>query len=184
MRHQHAGLAISDFPLAHHQLWPRLDAASIALYNQGRLEMTAVNPITAFQVVLQMAHRITALLILVTIFCAAFISRRRLGARTILAKLSLVWVVLISLQVGLGAATIWTGKSADIATAHVAIGALSLMTGAMTILVSHRLMQVFRVTNPNVATQPGAAWGSKNSEPPRGRQPTIALGSARKESSA
>ena len=35
------------------------------------------------------------------------------------------------LQVGLGAATIWTSKAADIATAHVAVCALSLMTGAM-----------------------------------------------------
>ena len=41
-----------------------MDPASIAFYNQERMETTAVNPITAFQVALQMAHRITALLIL------------------------------------------------------------------------------------------------------------------------
>jgi hypothetical protein len=46
---------------------------------------------------------------------------------------------LIFSQAALGAATIWTNKSADIATAHVAVGALSLMTGAMTILVALRL---------------------------------------------
>jgi len=42
MRHQHAGLAISDFPLAHHKLWPSLDANSIAVYNSERVEIAAV----------------------------------------------------------------------------------------------------------------------------------------------
>ena len=37
---------------------------------------------------------------------------------------------------GLGAATVWTGKSADVATAHVASGALSLMTGAMLAIIA------------------------------------------------
>src|SRR4051812_46396363 len=41
MRHQHAGLAISDFPLAYHRLWPAMDPEAIALYNQQRLEATA-----------------------------------------------------------------------------------------------------------------------------------------------
>ena len=46
--------------------------------------------------------------------------------------------VVIALQFALGAATIWTGKSADIATAHVAVGALSLATGAMATLAAFR----------------------------------------------
>ena len=36
------------------------------------------------------------------------------------------------------AATIWTNKAADIATAHVALGALSLVIGAMVTLVTWR----------------------------------------------
>ena len=51
MRHQHAGLAIPDFPLAYGKLWPAMDAASVAHYNQQRMEVTAANPITAFQIV-------------------------------------------------------------------------------------------------------------------------------------
>ena len=43
-------------------------------------------------------------------------------------------------QAFLGAATIWTGKSADIATAHVACGALCLVTGGLTSIVSFRLL--------------------------------------------
>ena len=38
MRHQHAGLAIWDFPLAHGQFWPATDEASVAKYNNNRYE--------------------------------------------------------------------------------------------------------------------------------------------------
>jgi cytochrome c oxidase assembly protein subunit 15 len=48
MRHQHAGLAISDFPLAHGKIWPDTSPDAIARYNQERMEATNVNPITAF----------------------------------------------------------------------------------------------------------------------------------------
>ena len=39
MRHQHAGLAIWDFPLAHGQLWPSTSSSSVADYNKNRLEL-------------------------------------------------------------------------------------------------------------------------------------------------
>jgi heme A synthase len=45
---------------------------------------------------------------------------------------------MIVAQVFLGAATIWTGKKADIATAHVACGALSLAMGALISIISFR----------------------------------------------
>jgi cytochrome c oxidase assembly protein subunit 15 len=162
MRHQHAGLAISDFPLAHQQIWPAVDSPAIARYNQERLEVTAMNAITAFQVILQMIHRIVALLIVAAVLWAVTASKRRLGWKGPLTKLSLVWIALIFTQVALGAATIWTNKSADIATAHVAVGSLSLLTGAMLILIGQRcLKQVPVVTeafecSPSPAGSPGA----------------------------
>ena len=64
MRHQHAGLAIPDFPAAYGKIWPDTDAASILRYNQNRMEVFGYNPITAFQVELQMVHRLMALVIL------------------------------------------------------------------------------------------------------------------------
>src|SRR5205807_9986158 len=63
MRHQHAGLAIPDFPFAYGKVWPVMDPASVELYNQRRLEVVAVKPITAFQIELQMVHRIVAIII-------------------------------------------------------------------------------------------------------------------------
>jgi cytochrome c oxidase assembly protein subunit 15 len=147
MRHQHAGLAISDFPLAHQQIWPAMDPASIARYNQERLEIIAANPITAFQVALQMVHRLTALLILAAIGWALRATKRRLGWKAPLTKLALAWSCLIAAQAVLGAATIWSDKAADIATAHVAVGALSLMTGAMLVLMAQRSLEQVPVTS-------------------------------------
>src|SRR5437870_838479 len=140
MRHQHAGLSIPDFPAAYGRPWPALDAKSVARYNQDRVEVNAINPITAFQIVLQMAHRIVALAILLLVARAAWLANRRLGRQHSLAKVSGAWLGLIVGQLFLGAATVWTGKSADVATAHVAFGALSLMTGAMLAIISFRCL--------------------------------------------
>jgi cytochrome c oxidase assembly protein subunit 15 len=153
MRHQHAGLAIPDFPLAHGRIWPAMDAASIQNYNTRLVESTAANPITAFQVGLQMAHRLMALAILVCVGTVA----GRMGtpvsdpARTArdsqrpeletgapLRRLAFLWLGLIFMQIGLGAWTIWSNKAADVATAHVLVGALSLVTGVVGCLICFR----------------------------------------------
>jgi cytochrome c oxidase assembly protein subunit 15 len=146
MRHQHAGLAIPDFPLAYHKLWPATDAASVASYNEHRLEVHETNPITAFQIVLQMVHRLMAVLIFCAVTFCAWSTRRRLGARHPLSKLSLTWLGLIFMQILVGAATIWTGKAPDIATLHVVVGALSLVTGVLLTIVSFRVLIPARAT--------------------------------------
>jgi cytochrome c oxidase assembly protein subunit 15 len=148
MRHQHAGLAIPDFPLAYHKIWPPMDADSVTLYNQQRVDAADANPITAFQIGLQMAHRLMALLIFCSVVLCAWYTRRYLGARHVLAKFSLAWTGLIFLQIMLGAVTIWTNKAADIATAHVVVGALSLANGALLTIVSFRVL-----ISPRVAVQ-------------------------------
>jgi cytochrome c oxidase assembly protein subunit 15 len=139
MRHQHAGLAIPDFPLAYGKLWPAMDTESVAHYNQARGEALAANPITSLQIGLQMTHRIAAFLILISVAWVAGAARRRVGAQSVLAKLSAAWLALILVQATLGAATIWTNKAADLATAHVAVGALSLMNGVVLTLMAARL---------------------------------------------
>jgi cytochrome c oxidase assembly protein subunit 15 len=130
MRHEHAGLAIPDFPLAYGKLWPAMDAQSVATYNQHRLEITALNPITAFQIGLQLAHRLVAMLIFGAVLSCAWLAQRQLGGKHLVSRLARVWLGLIIVQISLGAATIWTNKAADLATAHVLAGALSLALGA------------------------------------------------------
>ncbi len=132
MRHQHAGLAIPDFPLAYGKLWPATDVGAIVHYNQQRLEVTALNPITAFQIELQMLHRSVAVLILLSVaFCAWILRRNHLFRR-----LAFAWLGLILSQILLGAATIWSNKAADLATAHVLFGALSLALGSIMSIIS------------------------------------------------
>jgi cytochrome c oxidase assembly protein subunit 15 len=135
MRHQHAGLAIPDFPAAYGGIWPATDAASIVRYNQQRMEIVSVNPITAGQVILQMVHRLAAGLILCAVAACAWSAWRKLGPKSPLTRLTLVWLALIVAQILLGAATIWSDKAADIATAHVVVGALSLAAGTISSIV-------------------------------------------------
>jgi cytochrome c oxidase assembly protein subunit 15 len=143
MRHQHAGLAISDFPLAHGKLWPATDPESIQRYNEQRIEIAAANPITAFQVQLQMVHRVMAVLIFLGVAVCARQASRSFGSRNRFSKLSFAWLGLILIQVGLGAWTVLSHKAADIATAHVLAGVLSLATGAMLCIFTFRSLVSF-----------------------------------------
>jgi cytochrome c oxidase assembly protein subunit 15 len=156
MRHQHAGLSISDFPLAHGKIWPDINPDAIARYNQERIEATNVNPITAFQVILQMIHRIVALVIFAGVAAAVGLSFKRLGKKDSLTKLAIFWLALIILQIALGIATIWTNKAADVATAHVLVGALSLVTGAFWCIIAFGRSAKM----PEVETAPFGAFGT------------------------
>jgi cytochrome c oxidase assembly protein subunit 15 len=131
MRHQHAGLAVPDFPLAYGKAWPPMDAAFLEKINSQRLGTEQLNPVTAFQIGLQMAHRIVALSIILLVGCAAWKARREQGAGSLPAKFAAAWWGVVCLQAALGAATIWSNKAADVATAHVLCGALSLLGGTI-----------------------------------------------------
>jgi cytochrome c oxidase assembly protein subunit 15 len=129
MRHQHAGLAIPDFPLAYGKVWPDMSTEAVATYNARRVEVTASNAITAGQIYLQLAHRAMAVVILLGVMLCARQWRSRLG---------IFWFGLVMVQATLGAWTIWSNKAADIATLHVVMGALSLVTGAVASVISFR----------------------------------------------
>jgi heme a synthase len=131
MRHQHAGLAIPDFPLAYGRVWPSMDAAAMVLHNQQRLETVSLNPITALGIALQLAHRLLAVLILGSVAWCAWLARRSCAAGSFPARLGPAWLLLILGQVLLGEWTIWSDKAADVATLHVLVGALALMVGGM-----------------------------------------------------
>jgi cytochrome c oxidase assembly protein subunit 15 len=139
MRHQHAGLAIHDFPLAYGQLWPATDAGSLARYNQARVEDTSV---TAFQIGLQMFHRLGAVAAVTAVWAAFAVAWRRLGWSSPVTRLATAWAALLATQFALGAATLWSDKAADIATTHVAVGALSLVTGTLLTMIARKLMSV------------------------------------------
>jgi len=138
MRHQHAGLAITDFPAAYGKIWPDTSPEAIAHYNATRPPGTIGNPITAFQVNLQMVHRLVAYAIFLGVAAAAMLARKKLGGKDGLTKFAFFWLGLLTLQILLGAATIWTNKAADVATGHVMVGALALLTGSLWCLIAIR----------------------------------------------
>jgi cytochrome c oxidase assembly protein subunit 15 len=128
MRHQHRDLAILDFPTANSAWIPDTSATALAKINAWR-DARALSDVTAFQIWLQMAHRFLALIIAIAIiaFCARVWRETRNFAA--LKRLSVLWVALVLSQVTLGAWVIWSNKAADVATAHVALGALMLSFG-------------------------------------------------------
>ena len=72
-------------------------------------------------------------------------ARHQKGGSSFLRKLSNVWLGLVVLQITLGAWTIWSNKAADIATAHVAVGA---MTFATAIAISATVLRLRHEVGP------------------------------------
>jgi cytochrome c oxidase assembly protein subunit 15 len=137
MRHQHAGLAIPDFPLAHGALYPATDTDSLATYNAQRLDHREFNDIRALDIHLHMAHRFTAVLVTVLMTVSVVLLIRSLDGRFPgVRRLAIVWFGLLVFQLGLGVVTVLKNKPADIATLHVMIGALCLVVGAVLVRIS------------------------------------------------
>ena len=157
MRHQHAGLSINDFPLAYGRLIPLMDAVSLARINLERIQWMDLPATTAFQIALQFVHRIAAFLILAGVVWSAWRICKTNGLNPVLRGLSVIWVGLVAAQIVLGASTIWTNKAADIATAHVVVGSLTLLAGSLLSIILVRCV-ASREGNP--------AWalGIQNSE--------------------
>lgn len=137
MRHEHAGLAVPDFPLAYGRLWPATDAETLHRINLAHADVT----ITPFQIYIHMVHRIGALAILIA---SAVITRRVLrdtGPGSALGKGTVIWQCLIVAQAILGASTVWTGRAEDIATLHVVFGASCLGLTVLLALMASKLSQ-------------------------------------------
>jgi heme a synthase len=140
MRHQHKDLAIRDFPTANGAWIPDTSAAALAKINDGR-DALSLSDVDAFQIWLQMAHRFLAVAIgiAVIIFCIRVLRHAR--GIDALGRLSIVWLILFFLQFALGASTIWSNKAADIATTHVAVGAIMLSFGVSAWAICSRVLQ-------------------------------------------
>ena len=117
MRHNDAGLAIPDFPLAFGQLIPPHWNAKIAIH---------------------FAHRVGALIVSVLILATighVFYHHRR---RPELVRPSLLLLVLLTVQITLGALTVLTGRHYVINSLHVVTGGSVLVTALILTLRAHR----------------------------------------------
>lgn len=140
MRHEHRDLAIVDFPMAYGQIIPTLTTAKLAEINAWR-NAQALSEVTSFQIWLQMVHRFLALVIAAGVIACLFRARAAELRETPLARLSDAWFLLVACQITLGAWVIWSNKAADVATAHVAIGAIMLALGIAISTICLRLLQ-------------------------------------------
>ena len=127
MRHHDAGLAIPDVPLAYGKLIPPVNAQQLREINHTRAWDLNLDPVTLGQVWLHMAHRLGALVV-TTLLLMLVISVMRHHRGGPLPRLAVILGCLLVLQLTLGVLTVIFRKPADVASAHVAGGALVLVT--------------------------------------------------------
>jgi heme a synthase len=155
MRHEGAGLAVPDIPFIYGKLTPPTTDAQLQAINSLRAWKLSLPPVTLAQIWLHYAHRVGALVVSVVVIGLAShvaIFHRRRGKLTTLAVLL---PVLLIVQLVLGLATVYYRKPADVASAHVAVGALVLVSSFVLTVRAARLygMPVRRyLENRNKAT--------------------------------
>src|SRR5213592_906584 len=140
MRHQHRDLAILDFPTANGAWIPDTSATALAKINAWR-DSRGLSDVTAFQIWLQMMHRFLAFVIGIAVIAFALRVCREAPRFAALKKLSILWVALVICQITLGTWTIWSNKAANVATAHVALGAGMLSFGVSISAICCRISQ-------------------------------------------
>jgi cytochrome c oxidase assembly protein subunit 15 len=143
MRHQHRDLAILDFPAVYGKAIPDVTPENLAGINAWR-DARALSDVTPAHIWLQMAHRFLALVITAGVVACAVLARERNGLPALVSRLCALWAFLLFCQLTLGAWTIWSNKAADIATAHVALGATLLAVGVSVLTICVRLFQTDR----------------------------------------
>jgi cytochrome c oxidase assembly protein subunit 15 len=143
MRHQHRDLAMLDFPTANGAWIPDTSATALAKINAWR-DARGLSDVTAFQIWLQMAHRLLAFIIAIAVVAFCLRVGRDAPRFAAVKRLSIFWVALVACQIALGAWTIWSNKAADVATAHVALGAVMLSFGVSISAICGRVMAVSR----------------------------------------
>jgi cytochrome c oxidase assembly protein subunit 15 len=138
MRHEHRDLAIVDFPLAYGRVIPETTPEKLAEINEWRYAR-ALSEVTSFHIWLQMAHRFVALVVTAGVIACLIWSLGSELRRRPLTGWAATWFFLLICQITLGAWVIWSDKAADIATAHVAVGAAMLAVGIIVAALSLRL---------------------------------------------
>jgi cytochrome c oxidase assembly protein subunit 15 len=118
MRHLGAGMAIPDFPLAMGHLLPPIWTRPIAIH---------------------FAHRVGALVVTALVLVSAGYIWTAHGTRREFVRPSWLLIVLVALQVTLGALVVLSGKQPAINTLHVATGAMVLGTAVVTTLRAFRV---------------------------------------------
>ncbi len=165
MRHYQAGLAIPDFPLNYGHILPPISQEGLNLANASRMADPALGQVTLAQIWLQFAHRIGAVIVTAALIWTTLRILRRTLDSLGLRGMSISLHILITIQLTLGILTVLMRKPADVASAHVAVGALLLL---ITFMLTTRVFRLygghtqhvehgFPVMQTSSAANPGAA---------------------------
>jgi cytochrome c oxidase assembly protein subunit 15 len=151
MRHWNAGLAIPDVPLAYGHWLPPTTVQELHQINHQRAwaptppGRAALGPVTLGQIWIHYAHRVGAVAVSALLIGLMILIAMRYRRRRELALPALALAFLLVAQITLGVLTVLLRKPADVATAHVACGALTLMT---TFVIAARSWRLWAVNNP------------------------------------
>src|SRR4051812_18441171 len=140
MRHNNAGLAIPDFPANYGHVLPPTNQHDLKVANDWRIwhgDEPIQSRVTLSQIWLHFAHRAWSLLVLATVIWLVIKSARHNS--DLLQRPASVLAILLLIQFALGILTVLTRKPADLASAHVAIGALVLV---LTFTITVRALRV------------------------------------------
>jgi heme a synthase len=139
MRHYQAGLAVPDLPLAYGQVVPATDPASLLAINDHRAWNLNLPRVTDMQIWLHMGHRLGAVLVTIALLAAVGIILKSHRRERELFRPAVLLVALLVTQITLGVLTVLWRKPADVASLHVAFGALTLVTTFVVIVRASRL---------------------------------------------
>ena len=143
MRHTHSGLVVPDFPLAYGQLFPSLSPEAMDRYNQQLIQtdirLAADGVVTQSQIVIHMLHRAWAFVTAILVGWTAIRLLKLSAHSKRYSRLGYALLGLVILQITFGALTVVSQKAVDITTAHVATGALLLVTCVLSSLHAVRV---------------------------------------------
>ncbi|HYM20530.1 MAG TPA: COX15/CtaA family protein [Candidatus Kapabacteria bacterium] len=119
MRHKSAGLAIPTFPLSNGNILPEF---------------------TSIGVTLNFLHRTWAFVVAILVYITSIRTLRAFRNERSVRTPAIAAMILVLVQISLGAITIWSAKEPNWTSAHVVTGAAILMTELiLAIRVHHRL---------------------------------------------
>jgi cytochrome c oxidase assembly protein subunit 15 len=154
MRHYQAGLAIPDFPASYGRLIPPTNSNELDRANTIRAFKLDMEMVTLNQIWIHFSHRVGALLVSVALITLIIHVIRKHHTQPELFHPALILIVLLTAQLFLGALTVLRRKPADIATLHVATGALTLLTTFVLTLRAFRMYARSPLAASRDATRP------------------------------
>jgi len=134
VRHSGAALAIPDFPLANGRLIPEFTTPEIAIH---------------------FLHRIGAIMVLIWTIVTASLVFRNYSNNSKFKRPTILLIILVLIQIGIGGWTVLSKTAVPVATAHVAVGALILATTVVLVLRSFRYLAISPVVQFRAKQIPG-----------------------------